>query len=87
MTSRQVSHVKDHPLSGDVIEITEKKSEDGESFNIETMIRVVAFHEERVWFKEYGKGHFLCTLSKWKERLSASLRSVVIRGADFDAPF
>lgn len=89
MSDREPMHVREHPMAGDVIEIVEKLTDPDtqELFNHESMLRVVAVHEERVWFKEYGKGHSLVGLSQWRERLGKSLRSTVVRGGDHDAPF
>jgi hypothetical protein len=87
---RTCENVRKHPLPGDVIEITERCTDEvsGEQYEHEFMLRVVAVHEDRVWFKEYGiKGHALCSLRKWNERLGASVRSTLVRGADHDAPF
>ena len=84
MGLRLPSHIRDYPLSGDVIEITERRADEAtdEQFDAEIMLRVVAVNEERVWCKEYGKGHSLITLIAWKDRLDKSSRSKVIRGAD-----
>lgn len=73
--SRQPIQVAESPVARDVIEIREHVvcpcSE--ESFEHESLLRVVAVHEERVWFKEYGKGHQLVTLNTWKERLTTAI--------------
>ena len=89
MSERGPDHVRNNPLAGDVIEITERATdpEDGGSFEIEVMLRVVAVHEDRVWFKQYGKGHALATVKSWRERLAGSLRSKLVRGGDHDCPF
>lgn len=86
---REPQHVRNHPLAGDVIELTERHVDpvSGEQFDAETMLRVVAVHEGRVWYKEYGKGHDLLLLSKWQERFDRSSARALIRGADHDAPF
>jgi len=89
MPSRELNHVQEHPLPGDVIEIVERiePSEDGdEAFDAEIMLRVVAVQEDWIWFKQYGKGHTLATLRKWRERIGAAKGGTVIRGADCMAP-
>lgn len=89
MTSRSSRHVRDNPMAGDVIELTSNEIDPatGEAFTHEVMIRVVAVHEERVWYKEYGKGHELASIAKWKERYDKATIRQLIRGADHDAPF
>lgn len=86
---RTCEHVRNHPLPGDVIEITECCTDEvsGEQYEHEFMLRVVAVHEERVWMKEYGKGHSLVTKKEWTRRLGESLRSTLVRGADHDVEF
>ena len=87
---RMPSHVRNYPLAGDVLELAEKHSDpvSGETFETDTMIRVVAVHEGRVWLKQYdAAGHQLMLISKWQERFDKAIRSVLIRGADHDAPF
>lgn len=76
-------------MAGDVIELTESETDwaTGEKFEAENMLRVVAVHEERVWFKQYGQGHQLTTMQKWQERYDRSMVRKLIRGADHDAPF
>jgi hypothetical protein len=87
--NRQPHHVRDFPLPGDVIELTERKVDliTGENFAADNMLRVVAVHEERVWFKQYGIGHALIPLNDWKERFDSAIVRKLIRGADQDAPF
>lgn len=89
MSDRSPSHVRERPMAGDVIEIRERAIDpvDGAEFTAETMLRVVAVHEERVWFKEYGLGHRLILLKEWQDRLGKSSMSKMIRGADHDSPF
>jgi len=67
-------------MAGDVIDVTDAEGH-------EEMLRVVAVHEDRVWFKQYGAGHALVSLAAWKKRLSESPCIKIIRGADHDNPF
>ncbi len=86
---REPHNVRDHPLEGDVIELTEREVDPvtGEEFAAQNMLRVIAVREERVWYKQYGLGHDLLTLRKWQERYDRSTVRKLIRGADHDAPF
>ena len=90
--SRDFIHILENPMAGDVIEVREKHHEpelDGdETYEYESMLRVVAVHEERVWFKEYGmKGHQIITVKQWRKRLAGVLVGTVIRPADHDCPY
>lgn len=79
-TGRTVQHIREHPLPGDVIEVADN---DGES-----MVRVVAVHEDRVWCKTYGPiGHRLIPLDQWRDWLNSVRWGKVIRPADADCPF
>lgn len=80
MSDRSPSHVRERPMPGDVIEIRERRKDetDGTDFDHDVMLRVVAVHEDRVWFKEYGKGHRLVCLKEWQERLAKSSVSKLI---------
>lgn len=86
---RMPSHVRNHPLAGDVVELRERMIDpvSGDPFEGETMLRVVAVHEGRVWYKEYGAGHDLLLLTKWQERFDRAVAATLVRGADHDAPF
>lgn len=86
---RGPEHVRNHPLAGDVLELTEREIDPvtGEEFAADNMLRVVAVHEERVWYKQYGIGHDLLMLRKWQERYDRASVRKLIRGADHDAPF
>jgi hypothetical protein len=79
MGSRYNSDIQDKPIRGDVIDIKEliKDEATGNMFEHESTLRVVAVHEERVWFKEYGKCHQLATLFAWRERLAKSPFTVI----------
>ena len=89
MSKREPIHVIASPLDGDVIEVVESivDTETTEAFDRESMLRVVICREGMVWYKEYGKGHRLETIIKWRHRLNTALRLTLIRGADHDAPF
>lgn len=84
---REFYHVRQNPLAGDVVEIRERMKDGDEEYDAEIMLRVVAVYEERVWFKEYGKGHALTTLKAWRERLQSMQLGKLVRGADADYPF
>ena len=88
MSSREIRHVRHHPLPGDVIELTEAHCGEDSGVTVENMLRVVAAKEGRVWFKQYGiVGHQLVLLSDWQKRIDDAIKSELIRGADHDAPF
>lgn len=84
---RQVEHVRNHPLAGDVIALVERCEDDDDADCAEVMIRVIAAQEDRVWFKEYGLGHTVWTVKKWQNRIDSAVRKQLIRSADHDAPF
>jgi hypothetical protein len=80
MGSRCKTDIECKPMRGDVIEIKEWIDDEatGTHFEHETMLRVVAVHEDRIWFKEYGeKGHQLTTCIAWSNRLEKSPFTVV----------
>lgn len=71
MGSRTKTDLELTPIRGDVVDIKEWLIDDvtGGEFQHESMLRVIAVHEDRIWFKEYGKGHVLATLNVWASRL------------------
>jgi hypothetical protein len=71
MGSRYKTDVEVTPIRGDVVDVKEWLTDEvtGAEFQHESMLRVVAVHEDRIWFKEYGKGHDLVTLNVWINRL------------------
>ena len=71
MGFRHKTDVEMTPIRGDVVDIKEWITDEAEGveFQHESMLRVVAVHEDRIWFKEYGKGHILATLNVWTNRL------------------
>ena len=71
MGSRTKIDLELTPIRGDVVDIKEWLIDDvtGGEFQHESMLRVIAVNEDRIWFKEYGKGHVLATLNVWASRL------------------
>jgi hypothetical protein len=71
MGSRTKMDVEITPIRGDVVDIKEWIIDEvtGGEFQHESMLRVVAVHEDRIWFKEYGKGHVLQPSNVWTSRL------------------
>lgn len=71
MGFRTKTDIEITPIRGDVVDIKEwiTDEEEGGEFFHECMLRVVAVHEDRIWFKEYGKGHVLATCNVWTSRL------------------
>jgi hypothetical protein len=78
--TRAISHISLAPMPGDVIELHEP---DGG----EVMLRVIAFVEDHVALKEYGRGRFFVPLSTWQQRIKAARYATVIRPGDHDVPF
>lgn len=68
---REATHILDDPREGDVIDVGELRVDEstGEEFAYEVTLRVIAVKEDRVWFKEYGKGHALIGIRAWRDRL------------------
>jgi len=87
--TRTLSHIASYPLAGDVIELRERMTDpDGDPFDGEVMLRVIAVAEELVWFKQYGKSRrLIVSLKEWKQRIETALSGTVIRGADYNCPF
>lgn len=84
---RHFVHARDTPMEGDIVEIRERRSDDGESYDCEAMLRVLAVREDFVWFKEYGEGRKTAHIKEWRRRLSSARLGTLIRGGDHDAPF
>lgn len=78
--SREFSHVREHPLPGDVVSVTGSGEE-------EVMLRVLAVADDHVGYKEYGKGRFWVHIKGWRARLQAAAVGKLIRGGDHDCPF
>ena len=71
--------VRDNPIVGDLIELIEMVSDfDGNSVPMKSVVRVIAVHAERVWYKQYGTGHFLVLLRQWKSRIDCACLIKVI---------
>jgi hypothetical protein len=87
---RDFVHVQCSPVAGDTVEIFEPTTGcDGDVFDCEIMLRVMAVQEGYVWFKQYGKGgRHTCTLKGWQERLKNAISGkVVVYGGDPSHPF
>jgi hypothetical protein len=78
--ARGIGNISLQPMPGDVVELREA---DG----AEVMLRVMAFVEDHVVFKEYGKGRFVVHLRVWQERLNSARVAKVIRPGDACLPF
>lgn len=77
--ARNLADVANHPQHGDIVEIMEQHDDgDGELYDFEVMLRVLAVQEGYVWFKEYGKGRPVVTQKSWFERLMRSKGGKVI---------
>lgn len=81
---RDVSHAREHPLSGDVLSLREHFDE-GDGFDAETILRVLAVAEDHVWFKEYGKGRLTLHVKQWRNRVEKAQVAILIRG--HETPF
>lgn len=65
--------VRDNPIVGDFIDLIEMVSDfDGNLVPMKSSIRVVAVNEKRVWYKEYGRDHYLVSLLEWQRRLDSA---------------
>lgn len=73
MPNRSISDIHNEPTRGDVVQIKEMRVDaDGNAFEADVMVRVVAAHEGRVWIREYGAGHSIVSLSKWQRRFTSA---------------
>lgn len=72
--SREFNDIATKPIAGDVVEFDEAAicPITRDVFAAGRMLRVIAFCEGLVWFKEYGKGRRnIATIDEWEKRLRA----------------
>jgi hypothetical protein len=81
--ARELSHVREHPIAGDVIEC--RFGNAGEE--ADTMIRVLCVVEEHVGYKQYGLGRFWKHLPSWRAWIGSSQLTKLVRPGDHDCPF
>lgn len=84
---REMCHVINMPIEGDVFELTEMVGTGSDEFPHDVMIRIVSIREDHAWIKQYGKGYIVTSIKSLKQRVELAEKSKLIRGGDFDAPF
>lgn len=67
---RTMEQIIESPQKGDLIVIVEPVTDNNESFDRESMLRVLGFSDDLVWVKEYGiVGRVVRPLKQWQNRI------------------
>lgn len=76
MSKRTIDQMATEPLPGDTLDLWELLDDGSLSHTI--TLRVMAFTEEYVGYKEYGKGRYWKHLREWKRRIEAARKAEVV---------